>query len=69
MLGNQYWSDPLTVSDGGSVAIIPMGGGIFSLYMGESADLPLGGLNTYLFNFQDEYLDLSALSNKQGYIS
>ena len=43
MLGNKYWSEPVTVSDGGSVTIIPMGGGYFSLYTGETTELPLPG--------------------------
>ncbi|MDH4319803.1 MAG: hypothetical protein OEV64_15580, partial [Desulfobulbaceae bacterium] len=69
MLGNQYWSEPVTVSDGGSVTIIPMGGGYFSLYTGETGEQPLTGLSTHLFNARDEYLGLSAVGNEQGVVS
>lgn len=66
ILGNEYWSSALTVVDGGVSVSIDTGGGTFSLAVGESTDIPIAAIQTYLFNETGTYLGLSSSTNSQG---
>jgi len=69
ILGNEYWSGPLLVGDGGSSGSIETGGGLLTLGVGETDTLPLAGLATYLYNGAGEYLGLTKSTNDQGQVS
>lgn len=66
ILGNEYWSSAITVIDGGESVSIDTGGGTFSFSVGESTDIPLAAIQTYLFNETGTYLGLSSVTNSQG---
>jgi len=69
MFGNEYWSETITVADGGSSGVIDTKGGTLALTLGESEDLPLAGVTTYLFSTAGTYLGYSSVTDSQGIAS
>ena len=68
LLGGQYWSEALTVTDGGTSGMIATGGGLLSLNLKDNEN-PLAGIRTYLFAPNGAYLGLSATSDEQGQVN
>ena len=69
-LGDNYWSDDtLLVADQNNQVEINTGGGRFELTVLKGASHPLEGVTCYLFNSSGSYLNLSAISSSEGYVS
>jgi len=69
ILGNRYWSDVLEVSGGVTNFIqIDAGGGLLQMTVQKDADLPMPGINVYLFNAAGTYLGRSATSDAFGQV-
>jgi len=70
LLGNQYWSDPATISAGAVNQIsVNVGGGSLQLSVQKAAGSPLSGVNTYLFAASGSYLGLHQQSTDQGEVA
>jgi YD repeat-containing protein len=68
LLGNQYWSDVVTVQSGGTSVAIDTCGCMLRFTLTEAAGLPLAGIKTYLFSPSGSYLGISATSDSQGQV-
>ncbi len=67
ILGNQYWSGPVTVEGGGTNFIaISAGGGTLQLTLRKGPDDAMPGIKTYLFNEAGTYLGLSRVTDESG---
>ena len=69
-LGDQYWSEesPLTADQANPVEV-NTGGGRFELTVLRGIDQPLEGATCYLFNSSGAYLNHSAITSSEGYVS
>jgi hypothetical protein len=67
--GGRYWSDIHNISDGGTNQVeINAGGGFLQMTVQKEDNLPLSGLNVYLFNEAGTYLGRSATSDDFGQV-
>ncbi len=69
ILGNQYWSDVITVA-GGGVNNVPIdaGGGLFQVTVEKGTDNPMEGIKVYLFNDSGTYLGLYQVTDAAGVV-
>jgi hypothetical protein len=66
-LENQYWSDIITISGGGTNNIsIDMGGGFFQITVQKDMDNPMEGIKVYLFNSSSSYLGIYQTTDSSG---
>jgi hypothetical protein len=69
ILGGRYWSDIHTISEEGTNQVeINAGGGFLQMTVQKEDNLPLPGLNVYLFNEAGTYLGRRATSNDFGQV-
>ena len=69
-LGDQYWSEEsLLIADQANSVEINTGGGRFELTVLKGASQPLEGVTCYLFNSSGSYLNVSAITSSEGYVS
>ena len=56
IMGGQFFSETVTVADGGTTLAIDSGGGILTLNLSKGVDQPMAGIKTYLFTAGGSYL-------------
>jgi len=66
IMGGQFFSETVTVADGGTTLAIDSGGGILTLNLSKGVDLPMEGIKTYLFTASESYLGQSVTTNALG---
>ena len=67
ILGSRHWSDVLKVFGGATNFVqIDAGGGLLQITVQKNEDLPMPGLEVYLFNAAGAYLGLSATTDAFG---
>ena len=70
IMGNQYWSNVLLVSDGGANNLaVTAGGGTLQANILQAAGVPLTNVSTYLFSSSGSYLGLAQKSDATGAVS
>ena len=70
MLGNQYFSDPLTVSETDPDSlVIDAGGGILDVVLKQADSVPMEGVKAYLFSQSGSYLGLNDVSDSAGHVT
>ena len=69
ILGNQYWSNDVTIT-GGSTNLVPVtaGGGLLTVTLEKEAGVLLGGIKTYLFNTSGSYLNRTETTDSSGMV-
>jgi len=69
MLGNQYWSEVVTITGGSTnQVLVEAGGGILQVTVEKGPGIPMQEINTYLFNISDTYLGLSQVTDSSGIV-
>jgi len=66
IMGGQFFSETVTVVDGGTTLAIDSGGGILTLNLSKGPDLSMEGIKTYLFTASGAYLGQSVTTNALG---
>lgn len=66
IMGGQFFSETVTVLDGGTTLGIDSGGGILTLNLSKGVDLPMEGIKTYLFTASGSYLGQSVTTDALG---
>ena len=70
LYGSQYWSESVTVSDGGPVDVaVDTGGGQFVCRIQKSDTEPIAGVRAYLFNTGGTYLGQYRNSDADGQVA
>jgi YD repeat-containing protein len=70
IMGNQYWSNVLLVSGGGTNTLaVNAGGGILQTNILQGAGVPLTNIKTYLFSGSGSYLGFTQKSDAAGAVS
>ena len=69
ILGSQYWSDAVTIAEGGVNAVpIDAGGGLFQITLQKEPDAPMEGIKIYLFSQSGTYLGQYQISDDSGLV-
>lgn len=66
IMGGQFFSETVTVLDGGTTLAIDSGGGILTLNLSKGLDLSMDGIKTYLFTASGSYLGQSVITDVLG---
>jgi hypothetical protein len=69
ILGNQYWSNIITVASGGlNTVSLNAGGGLFQVSVEKAPDSPMEGIKVYLFSQIGRYLGLYEVTDASGVV-
>ena len=66
LLGGQYWSEDVVVSDSGVPVMVDTGGGRMTVTVATATQSPFSGLNVYLFRENGQYLGLLKKTGADG---
>lgn len=70
ILGRRYWSDPVTVTAGGTHAVaVDAGGGTLEIAVREDESTPLTGIRVYLFTEAGSYLNRNGVTDGSGHVA
>jgi RHS repeat-associated protein len=69
ILGNQYWSEVVTIQSGGTNNVaINAGGGVLQVTVDKGSGIPMAGIKTYLFTASGSYLGLYQTTDASGIV-
>jgi hypothetical protein len=67
ILGHQYWSSAMVISNNGNNAVrVDAGGGNLNVTIHQDNAEPIGGIRVYLFNEKENYLGIRGTTNETG---
>jgi hypothetical protein len=67
ILGSQYWSDVVNVTDGGVETVyLDAGGGLLEVRLEKAPNSPMPGIQVYLFGASGTYLGVSRVTDAGG---
>jgi hypothetical protein len=70
ILGNQYWSDLVTITSGDTNFVsLDTGGGLWTVRVEQAPDVPMTGIKVYLFSESGSYLGISHVTDATGTVS
>lgn len=69
IMGGQFFSETVTIVDGGNTVALNSGGGILTLNLSKGPYLPMEGITVYLFSANGAYLGQSGTTDALGQAS